>query len=133
MSSPRGACRLPCHSTCGPTAPWPHWLSRSLPQTPRCCRHKAGLSCYTRTLGTRRTHLALTTRRQRSPLFLVNDLESVVLGNSTAGAILAAISAEAVNGDIHMADRTTALSDTDIAKDKTLGDTKFVVGCCDST
>ncbi|EFQ27114.1 Sin3 associated polypeptide p18 [Colletotrichum graminicola] len=60
------------------------------------------------------------------PRFMVKDLGSVVLGDGTAGAILGANGAEVVEGDIHMAETTTALPDTDM--DKTLGDAKFVVG-----
>ncbi|OBR14256.1 Sin3 associated polypeptide p18 [Colletotrichum higginsianum IMI 349063] len=64
-----------------------------------------------------------------APRFMVKDLGSVVLGEGAAGAILAAAAAagEEGPGDIRMADGTATVGD-DTAKDKTLGDAKFVVG-----
>ncbi|KAK2003615.1 hypothetical protein LX36DRAFT_650823 [Colletotrichum falcatum] len=64
----------------------------------------------------------------QNPRFMVKDLGSVVLGDGVVGAILAADGAEGVEGDVHMAETAAALPDTDAAKDKTLGDAKFVVG-----
>ncbi|KAK1984788.1 Sin3 associated polypeptide p18 [Colletotrichum cereale] len=62
------------------------------------------------------------------PRFMVKDLGSVVLGDGMTGAILAVNGAEGAEGDIHMAETAPTLPDTDTAKDKTLGDAKFVVG-----
>ncbi|GKT88446.1 sin3-associated polypeptide sap18 [Colletotrichum tofieldiae] len=62
------------------------------------------------------------------PRFMVKDLGSVVLGDGTVGAVLAADGAEGGEGDIHMADTAATLPDTDTSKDKTLGEAKFVVG-----
>ncbi|WQF76220.1 Putative Sin3 associated polypeptide p18 [Colletotrichum destructivum] len=63
-----------------------------------------------------------------APRFMVKDLGSVVLGDGAAAAIPAAAAAgEEGAGDIRMAESTATVAD-DTAKDKTLGDAKFVVG-----
>lgn len=64
----------------------------------------------------------------QTPRFMVKDLGSVVLGDGVTGVITAANDVEGEAGDIHMSGTTATLPDTDSAKNKTLGDAKFVVG-----
>ncbi|OHE93803.1 Sin3 associated polypeptide p18 [Colletotrichum orchidophilum] len=70
----------------------------------------------------------------QAPRFMVKDLGSVVLGDGTADALLAAngegeVEGDEEGGDVHMSGAAAALADDpDLAKDKTLKEFNFVVG-----